>query len=173
MHSKLRLRTGAGVSFVFTIAVLIQSVTNAVAAALALYVVDPGNNRILKFSPPFTNGMSASAVIGQTDFTSSNPGLGPDVLDVPLMIDHDATGNPFVVDYENNRVLEFAQPITTGESASLVIGQPDFTTDNVGFAINQTHTPQSVAIDRRGMGARCSSRSKHTSANSCLRSRME
>jgi sugar lactone lactonase YvrE len=123
----------------------------AAASNLSLYLCE--NNRILRFSPPFSTGMSADAVVGATNFDTVTPGLGPDLLSGPVGIDHDGAGNLFVADSVNNRVLEFTQPITTGESASLVIGQPDFTTNNVGFAINQTRNPRAVAIDRRGSGA--------------------
>ena len=138
----------------FTLAIAVELLLpTKSAAAASLYVVDPSNNRILRFSPPFANGMSANAVLGQTSFTNSSAGLGPDVFDFPGGIDHDMAGNLFVADGFNNRVLEFQQPITTGESASLVIGQPDFTSNTAGTAINQLRNPGVVLIDRRGTGA--------------------
>lgn len=38
-----------------------------------LYVTDAGNNRVLVFMPPFSDGMNASLVLGQADFVSSGP----------------------------------------------------------------------------------------------------
>jgi hypothetical protein len=41
-----------------------------------LFVTDQNNNRTLMFAPPFSNGMAATSVIGQTDFTSISPNQG-------------------------------------------------------------------------------------------------
>src|SRR5579863_10346851 len=54
-----------------------------------LWVVDTGFNRLLEFSPPFTNGENATLVIGQSDFVSTNPALSATGLDQPYGITFD------------------------------------------------------------------------------------
>ncbi len=92
-----------------------------------LFVGDYGNCRIVEYQAPFSTGMAASIAIGQADLNSSNCGTTVSTMDSPLGIAFDATGNLWTGDYTNNRVLEFKAPFTTGMSASLVIGQADFT----------------------------------------------
>ena len=99
-----------------------------------LYVNDTGYSRVLQFKPPFTNGMSASLVIGQPDFTTGNPNGGApnasqNSLNFAWGSAFDSSGNLWVVDTGNNRILEFQPPFATNMNASLVIGQPNFTSD--------------------------------------------
>jgi hypothetical protein len=113
-----------------------------------LWVMDSGNNRVLGFKPPFTSGMNASLVIGQPNFRMSLPSLSQSRLhSMPFSSDLaiDPSGNLWVGDFGNDRVLEFKSPFSSGMNASLVIGQPSFTatnsdscrcgTDNLGFAV--------------------------------------
>ena len=76
----------------------------------------------------FTNGQNASIVIGQKDFTSHAQATSQSGLAVPEQVDFDSSGNMWVLDSANFRVLEFKPPFTTNMGASLVIGQPNFTT---------------------------------------------
>lgn len=97
-----------------------------------LWVADEGNNRVLEFVPPFSNGMVASTVIGQTDFTHEERNRGgsiPDAntLSIPMGLDFDSSGKLSVTDFNNNRVLIFAPPFHNGMNASTVVGQEDFT----------------------------------------------
>lgn len=73
----------------------------------AVFVADSQNRRVLVYSPiPTTSDATASAVLGQPDFTSGVAGLGPDRLGAPggLLI----VGNAlFVSDWENHRVLRY------------------------------------------------------------------
>jgi hypothetical protein len=52
-----------------------------------MQVVDIQNSRVVIFEPPFTNGMNATTVLGQTGFTSGdvNQGgnVGANTLDQP------------------------------------------------------------------------------------------
>ena len=96
-----------------------------------LWVVDQGNNRVLEYKPPFVTGQSASVVIGQPDFTSSGSATTAISLNGPYGIAFDATGNLWVSDFHNNRVLKFTPPFANGQAASLVLGQPNFTTNGI------------------------------------------
>ena len=106
-----------------------------------LWVVDVNNNRVLEYVAPFTTDEAASVVIGQTGFNSGaanaafascngSPVVAGTVsacgLSNPIAVGFDSSGNLWVGDVNNNRVLEYAAPFSTGEAASLVIGQTSF-----------------------------------------------
>jgi sugar lactone lactonase YvrE len=97
-----------------------------------LWVADESNNRVLEFKPPFANGMAATTVLGQGDFTSSSPNQGMSgptaaTLSNPQGLQVDSSGGLFVGDSANNRTLRFASPFSNGMNATIVIGQSDFT----------------------------------------------
>ncbi len=104
-----------------------------------VYVSDTGNNRILGFrsAAGFSNGQMADIVIGQPDFVTTF-GQGPAVtgstrstgLSSPRGLAVDASGNLYVIDAGNNRILRFPKPFnqTANELPDMVIGQPGFTT---------------------------------------------
>lgn len=106
-----------------------------------IFVADSGNNRVLEFKPPFTNGMNASVVIGQADFVSSTPGISQSSLSNPAAVAVDGNGNLWVSDRGSNRVLEFAPPFTNGMLASQVIGQASFTTSGAGSGADGFSNP--------------------------------
>ena len=106
-----------------------------------LFVEDEDNSRILVFSlsSGITNGMDASYVIGQPDFTSNSSGLTQNQFnDLYAGLAYDnSTNNLFV--YDANRIMVFnTSPgnISNGMDASYVLGQPDFVTMS-GHAPNQ------------------------------------
>jgi sugar lactone lactonase YvrE len=93
-----------------------------------LWVSDLNNNRVLKFAPPFSNGMSASEVLGQSDFVHGTPNRGagqPDghSLFMPWGLAINGDGNLIVTDTYNNRILTFSLPLQTGSEATVVLGQ--------------------------------------------------
>ena len=98
-----------------------------------MWVPDQSNNRILEFVPPFSDGMSASLVLGQSGFTANTPGTGRNSLKGPRAVAFDSGGDLWVADTGNDRILEFVPPFTSGMSASLVIGQTSFTGGCVTF----------------------------------------
>ncbi len=100
-----------------------------------LYVADTFNNRVLAWrnASQFANGAMADMVIGQQDFTSTNP-LGPGTefnsgLYYPAGLAVDARGDLFVADSGNNRVLRYPRPFDNPRPAlpDLVIGQRTLT----------------------------------------------
>jgi sugar lactone lactonase YvrE len=120
-------------------------------SAANLWVADTWSNRILEYQPPFTTGMSASLVIGQPNFTSNATGTTSSTFTEPTSIAFDSNGDLWAADPQNNRVLEFQKPFTTGMSASLVLGQSSFTSashattknsfalgDNAGIAFDSS-----------------------------------
>ncbi len=97
-----------------------------------LIVADAGNNRVLIWNDisGISSGAPANVVVGQTAFTGAqaNQGgaVGAATLDDPQAVSS-ANGNLFVADTGNNRVLIFSgMPAANGASASIVLGQGDF-----------------------------------------------
>ncbi|MBV8845115.1 MAG: hypothetical protein JO307_20095 [Bryobacterales bacterium] len=101
----------------------------------AVYVADTGNNRVLawKNSAALANGAAADLVIGQRDFYSTLP-QGPSQagstlssgLFAPVGVAVDSSGNLYVIDAGNNRVLRYPTPLSqTGGllPVDLAIGQ--------------------------------------------------
>jgi len=92
-----------------------------------LFVADTDGNRVLEYTPPFTDGMNASLVLGQSRFTTDGCDATATALCHPRGVALDASGNLFVANSDNARILKFTAPLTNDEAASLVIGQANFT----------------------------------------------
>jgi sugar lactone lactonase YvrE len=113
-----------------------------------LWVEDYGNSRILEFKPPFSTGMNAFLVIGQPDFTTvTTTSETANELLLPGLFVFDSSGNLWVNDFGHNRVLEFEPPFHTDMSASLVIGQKNFTSGSPGLSPNKINHPAGLAFD--------------------------
>jgi len=112
-----------------------------------LWVTDGSLARVLEFTPPFSPGELASAVIGQPDFTSrSCVKSSAASLCGPKGLAFDGSGNLWVSDYGSDRVLEFKAPFTSGMSASLVIGNGSCTlTTSTSLC-----SPRGIAFDSSG-----------------------
>jgi NHL repeat-containing protein len=116
-----------------------------------LWVLDGGDNRVLEFRPPFTDGMGAFLVIGQSNFTGNEADTTQTGLNCfygSLAID--PTGNLWVGDDGNNRILEFKPPFVNGMAASIVIGQPNFTSSSQTAEGYATNLGLNVAFDPGG-----------------------
>ena len=94
-----------------------------------MWVPDAGNNRILEFVPPFTDGMLDSLVLGQNSNTTGEPGTAANSLRGPREVAFDNSGDLWVADTLNNRILEFEPNFTSGMSATRVVGQSSFTSN--------------------------------------------
>ena len=119
-----------------------------------LIVADTDNARVLIYDAPFTIDQKASVVLGQTDLTSSTSGDTATEMGVPVAVAVDASGNLYITDSSNCRVLQFKPPFTTGMAAALAFGQPDLTTGTCNQS-NSTATalgtdPGGVALDSSG-----------------------
>jgi len=105
-----------------------------------LYVADTLNNRVLGFRDARTAklGQPADIVLGQESFYRSVANWGPSNpgqpnaygLNMPQGLAVDSSGNLWVADSGNGRVLRFPDPFQHGSSApaDLVLGKPDFST---------------------------------------------
>lgn len=117
------------------------------AATNRLYVVDSHNHRVLQFdATSITNGMAASLVLGQPAFGSSSPGTSAAELNAPRACALGG-GRFYVADWSNSRVTVFVGPLSTGMSATSVLGQSSF--GPTGGVATQTGMwlPSSLALD--------------------------
>lgn len=94
-----------------------------------LIVADRGRQRVLIWSSiPSTNFASANLVVGQPDFVSSGVGVSNSRIGSILAAYSNGT-QLFIADI--NRILIFNQfPTTNGASATVVLGQVDFSTNS-------------------------------------------
>ena len=128
----------------------------AVDSAGNLYVADRGNSRVLVFNSPFTTDTIADLAIGQTDLASSgcsNPSTqfaSATSLCVPTGVTVDASGNMYVADMANNRVLKYNAPLSTGMAANLVFGQSNFSSKAGSTGAAALNQPYAVAVDGAG-----------------------
>ncbi|MFZ0248147.1 hypothetical protein [Candidatus Binatus sp.] len=139
-----------------------------------LYVADEENSRVLGWrdTASFTNGAPADLVIGQPGFTSSSlcngvsARVSSNSLCYPWGVAVDGTGNLYVGDAGNSRVLEYTNPFKAcnngfpcaGGPANLVFGQlGNFNTNRCNIdtgggnpTANDLCYPWGVAVDVAG-----------------------
>ncbi|HUB82460.1 MAG TPA: hypothetical protein VMB03_26870 [Bryobacteraceae bacterium] len=125
----------------------------AVAKDGTVYVADSGNNRVLQFPRPVSQSgrITPSAVIGQTNFTSSaSAATSATSLNTPGGLAIGPNGDLFVADSGNNRVLEFPPGGGTGAAAARVFGQPNMTsgTRPTQVSAQSLNSPQGVFVDQ-------------------------
>jgi hypothetical protein len=106
--------------------------------------------------------MAASVVIGQASLSSSagcNQSGSPtaSTLCDPWGMAFDSSGNLWVSDLWNNRVLEFKPPFSNGMAASLELGQPSGATaftsnaaNNPSLSATSLYNPVQTAFDGDG-----------------------
>ncbi len=126
----------------------------AIDTSGTLFVLDQGNSRVLRFNNAAFkgNGAPADGVLGQLNFVSKTFGTTASTFFAPQGIAVDGSGNLYVADGSNNRVLRFnhAALKANGAAADAVFGQSNFTTGTNGVARNKFWNPTSVAVDKNG-----------------------
>ncbi|MDE3198522.1 MAG: hypothetical protein KGN84_19395, partial [Acidobacteriota bacterium] len=128
-----------------------------------LYIADAGNNRVLGFqyTTQIVPGAVADIVLGQLDRFSNLP-QGPSAgrstgLNQPTDVAVDASGNVYVADTNNNRILRFPKPAQQPAGAlqlpDMVIGQTSFNsrTANAGGIGAGTLSLASTSFVRTGI----------------------
>lgn len=117
-----------------------------------LWVADSYNDRILEFSPPFSNGMTASMILGAVPGFGTGACTSPNRggLCYPWDLSFDSSGNLWVVDSGNNRVVRYTTPLSTGQVPSLAIGQPDLNSQSLGGGATGLNLPLGIALDAAG-----------------------
>jgi sugar lactone lactonase YvrE len=117
-----------------------------------LYVADYNNNRVLYYPSGST---TATRVAGQggslTTNTANKGGISAKSLSYPWGIAVDGSGNLYVADYDNNRVLYYPMGSST---ATTVYGQfgsfTANTANNGGISASSLYYPLAVALDGSG-----------------------
>jgi len=130
----------------------------------ALYVIDTGNNRILRYPAPFSQTgdlLQVDLIIGQKDFNGRSPNEGNAAPSEKTLafnngsffqagLAFDSAGNLWVTDPIDNRVLRF--PVTAlgsgapnEPSADLVLGQKDFTSNTLPLNLGSSQCGNSTA----------------------------
>ena len=147
----------------------------AVDAKGNLYVIDAGNNRVLRYPAPFAQTsdlLAVDLIIGQPDLNSYSANGGrtaPTATTLALAngsgvfragLAFDAQGNLWVSDAGNNRVLRYpAGELAAGASnqpaADLVLGQNDFSSTSLPINLtrggkNYLSQPAGLAFDPKG-----------------------
>jgi sugar lactone lactonase YvrE len=128
-----------------------------------LYVSDTNNNRVLAFIEPSSgpNNFTANVVFGQGASGANFGGsacvaAGTTTTCAPHGAAADANGNLYVADSDNNRVLVFDNPLTSGSSSPTPtpgngrVSSParlDFRSTGVGFT-----SSESFKVINRGSG---------------------
>ena len=137
-----------------------------------LYVVDTGNNRVLRFPAPFSHATQfPDLVLGQNSFNANIANAGGASASTfafataqslsPAYLNFDGQGNLWVADVNNNRVLRFpaaslGSSPKNGAAADLVLGQSDFVTTSYSnptsdpAALTAVNQPTGIALDKEG-----------------------
>lgn len=115
-------------------------------AAGDLFVADHGTEGIDVFNAPFSNDMNGNLALGGQGCTSTQSSICQ-----PDGMAFDSSGNLWVADGSLSRVLEFTPPFSPGELASVVIGQPDFTTRTFTNACSPSATSLSLLCEPKGV----------------------
>jgi uncharacterized protein (TIGR03437 family) len=129
-----------------------------------VFVSDTSNHRVLRFPSPFANPtrVEPDAVYGQSSFTghaANTGGVSGRTMNAPRGLAFDASGNLWVSDSGNDRVLRFLaaslDPLASANpSADIVLGQKDLATtgNNGGAGVSASgfDSPVGVAVDATG-----------------------
>jgi DNA-binding beta-propeller fold protein YncE len=121
------------------------------AANSRLFVVDTYNNRVLVFDGTApTNGMAATYVLGQENFTSAVTGADLDTFqDTPNGVAYSAADDKlYVTDRGAHRVIVFdVATIDDGEDAVDIYGQTDELAVNAGVTNTAFNGPNGLEFD--------------------------
>ena len=107
-----------------------------------LWVVDGGNNRVLRFPFDPASGeieKAADLVLGQPNFHVASPGDTLYKFHAPSAVQFDSAGVLYVADTFNNRILYFTPPFRSGMGADGTFG-------------SRFHRPTSLELDPNGHG---------------------
>lgn len=125
-----------------------------------VFVADTANNRVLRYpkSSSLTNGAAPDLVFGQINFSSSAANQGSTTsqtsLSAPNAVFVDASGNLWIADTGNNRVLMFANAANISSMpsfADLVLGQANFTANAAAPTQSTMAAPAGLCVDPNGV----------------------
>ncbi|QEN03404.1 hypothetical protein EW093_01360 [Thiospirochaeta perfilievii] len=116
-----------------------------------LLVADSGNNRVLIWnSIPTTDGIDADIVLGQPDFTSSDPYTTSSTMNDPISVWSNGI-KVIVSDRNNHRLLIWNTfPTSNGQAADVVIGQENFVTNGSDTTASTFKYPLGISVSDSG-----------------------
>ncbi len=121
-----------------------------------VFVADSGNGRVLRFPAPFAQPSNSqqlpNLVLGQAGFS------GPTITDPTQQNMHTpwglallSNGSLAVSDAFDNRILVFTRPaggdFQNGQAASIVLGQPNFTSIAKSNSTAGLYSPTAISVD--------------------------
>jgi len=121
-----------------------------------IYIADSGNSRILAWPDvsSYQTGDAPALVLGQPGPQYTNSlGIGPKGFTSPYGMAVDpGTGNLYVADSGNNRVLRFPSPFKNPAriEPDAVYGQPNFNSRTAGATDSLLNQPRGLAFDLNG-----------------------
>jgi sugar lactone lactonase YvrE len=115
-----------------------------------LWVADASDNRVVEYRAPLTNGEPASLAIGEPSLTATTNNDAKGNLSEPEDLAFGPSGNLWVADTDDSRILEFTQPFSNGEDASQFIGAANFTSFNGNDTQSTVTLPEAIAFDHSG-----------------------
>jgi uncharacterized protein (TIGR03437 family) len=121
-----------------------------------VYISDTRNSRVLAWADlnSYQIGNAPSLVLAQPGPQySTSLGIGAKGLNLPLGLAVDpTTGNLYVADYSDNRVVRFPSPFSnlTLIQPDAVYGQANFTSNTAGVSSTAMNAPRAVACDAAG-----------------------
>lgn len=111
-----------------------------------LLIAERYNHRALVWnSIPTIDDTPADYVIGQPDMTTTSTGTGSGKLNQPWGLDISPDGKLLIADEQNHRVVIYDSiPESTGDTATIVIGQTGFGSRTTGLSDTSISTPVGV-----------------------------
>lgn len=119
----------------------------AVDSSGKIFIADTNNNRIMRWTSVISaNGQTANLVLGQTWFYSNGEGVSSTAISHPQEVGVDGSGRLLVSDTGNNRVLVWSTVSSSGQAASIVVGQSSFTSGTKGTSASRESAPAALGI---------------------------
>ncbi|MDD5198859.1 MAG: NHL repeat-containing protein [Terrimicrobiaceae bacterium] len=120
-----------------------------------LWIADAFNNRVLRYDAVvgLGNGPAVTRVFGQGNAISGGAATSQTGMSNPFALCIDGSGNLWVADEGNNRVLRFAGAAAValdGPAASGVLGQTLFTAQAPGLTQSGLNSPRGVSVNSGG-----------------------
>lgn len=99
----------------------------SVDSAGNVFVADTSNHRVTQYDTPFSTDLVADRVFGQAgSFVTAGCNIGgvsANSLCNPTRVHAEVTGDVYITDTANHRVLAYLTPISTNTTADIVFGQ--------------------------------------------------
>ncbi len=114
-----------------------------------IWVADAQNYRVVGYPANAATGAAATTVYGQPNFTSSLSccTYSASQIGSPGGVATDSSGNVWVADNSNNRILMYPAGTSSGGAATKVLGQTNFTAGAAGTTATTLRGPAGMAFD--------------------------